>query len=62
MGVVRTTLLVDPKGVVREFWEKVKVAGHAAAVLEKSLEVSKRSLEALKRSGVKILGYNARTI
>ena len=41
MGVVRSTLLVDPEGVVRELWEKVKVAGHAAAVLEKSLEISK---------------------
>jgi peroxiredoxin Q/BCP len=41
MGVVRTTLLVDPEGIVRELWEKVKVTGHAAAVLEKSLEISK---------------------
>ncbi|MDR2179819.1 MAG: peroxiredoxin [Synergistaceae bacterium] len=39
MGVVRTTLLVDPKGVVRELWEKVKVTGHAAAVLKRLLEV-----------------------
>lgn len=34
MGVERTTLLIDGKGVVREVWPKVKVAGHAAAVLE----------------------------
>ena len=33
MGVERTTLLIDAKGVVREIWPKVKVAGHAAAVL-----------------------------
>lgn len=33
MGVERTTFLIDAKGVVREIWPKVKVAGHAAAVL-----------------------------
>ncbi|MDR1978733.1 MAG: peroxiredoxin [Synergistaceae bacterium] len=38
MGVARTTLLVDPEGVVRELWEKVKVTGHAAAVLEKLIQ------------------------
>jgi peroxiredoxin Q/BCP len=38
MGVARTTLLVDPKGIVQDLWEKVKVTGHAAAVLEKLLE------------------------
>jgi peroxiredoxin Q/BCP len=34
-GVVRTTVLVDPEGIVRHVWEKVKVAGHAAAVQER---------------------------
>lgn len=34
MGVERTTFLIDGKGVIREIWSKVKVAGHAAAVLE----------------------------
>jgi thioredoxin-dependent peroxiredoxin len=33
MGVERTTYLIDDKGVVRQVWEKVKVPGHAAAVL-----------------------------
>jgi thioredoxin-dependent peroxiredoxin len=33
MGVERTTFLIDGKGVIREIWPKVKVAGHAAAVL-----------------------------
>jgi thioredoxin-dependent peroxiredoxin len=33
MGVERTTYLIDGKGIVREVWEKVKVPGHAAAVL-----------------------------
>ncbi len=34
MGVERTTFLIDGKGAIREIWSKVKVPGHAAAVLE----------------------------
>ncbi|MDE2363100.1 MAG: peroxiredoxin [Hyphomicrobiales bacterium] len=34
MGVERTTFLIDGKGVIREIWPKVKVVGHAKAVLE----------------------------
>ena len=34
MGVERTTFLIDGKGIVRQIWEKVKVPGHAKAVLE----------------------------
>ncbi|MGK0673088.1 MAG: peroxiredoxin [Halothiobacillaceae bacterium] len=33
LGVERSTFLIDPQGVVRLEWRKVKVAGHAAAVL-----------------------------
>jgi peroxiredoxin Q/BCP len=33
MGVERSTFLIDAKGVVREAWRKVKVDGHADAVL-----------------------------
>ncbi len=33
MGVVRTTFLLDPKGKIVERWDKVKVPGHADAVL-----------------------------
>jgi peroxiredoxin len=33
MGMERATFLVDAKGVIREIWHKVKVAGHAEAVL-----------------------------
>lgn len=33
MGMVRTTYLVDSHGVIVQVWNKVKVAGHAAAVL-----------------------------
>ncbi|HEX4159670.1 MAG TPA: peroxiredoxin [Rhizomicrobium sp.] len=34
MGMERATFLVDEKGKIREVWRKVKVPGHAAAVLE----------------------------
>ncbi|MSP91855.1 MAG: thioredoxin-dependent thiol peroxidase [Myxococcales bacterium] len=32
MGIERATFLIDPQGVVRQIWRKVKVAGHAAKV------------------------------
>ena len=34
MGIERATFLIDAKGVVRQEWRKVKVTGHADAVLE----------------------------
>jgi len=34
MGIERTTVLIDREGVVRQVWRKVKVPGHAEAVLE----------------------------
>lgn len=34
LGVVRSTFLVDPDGVLRAEWRGVKVPGHAEAVLE----------------------------
>lgn len=34
MGIERTTVLIDADGVVRQVWPKVKVPGHAEAVLE----------------------------
>ncbi len=34
MGIVRSTFLIDKAGVLREHWDKVKVKGHAAEVLE----------------------------
>jgi peroxiredoxin Q/BCP len=34
MGMVRTTYLVDGAGKIARVWDKVKVKGHAAAVLE----------------------------
>jgi peroxiredoxin Q/BCP len=33
MGIVRTTYLIGPDGKVVERWDKVKVDGHAAAVV-----------------------------
>jgi hypothetical protein len=33
LGVVRTTYLIDEKGVVHRRWDRVKVAGHAPDVL-----------------------------
>jgi peroxiredoxin Q/BCP len=33
MGVERSTFVIDTKGVLRHEWRKVKVKGHAAAVL-----------------------------
>ena len=33
MGIERTTFLVDAKGKIRQIWQKVKIPGHAEAVL-----------------------------
>ena len=34
MGMVRTTYLIDAQGKIAKVWDKVKVKGHAQAVLE----------------------------
>ena len=34
MGIVRSTFLIDKEGVLRQHWDKVRVKGHAAEVLE----------------------------
>ncbi|MBC7102879.1 MAG: peroxiredoxin [Parvibaculum sp.] len=39
MGINRTTVLIDEKGVVRKVWPKVKVAGHAEEVLAAAKEI-----------------------
>lgn len=36
MGIQRATFLIDETGVIQEVWPKVKVKGHAEAVLEKA--------------------------
>jgi thioredoxin-dependent peroxiredoxin len=40
MGVIRSTVLIDPKGVVAYHWPTVKAAGHADQVREKLAELS----------------------
>ena len=32
-GIIRSTFLVDPKGVIRHLWPKVSVKGHVEAVV-----------------------------
>ncbi len=39
MGIVRSTFIIDPDGIVREKWEKVRVKGHVEAVKEKLTEL-----------------------
>ena len=41
-GIIRSTLLVDPQGVVRHAWPKVSVKGHVMAVLAKLEELQGR--------------------
>ncbi|MGB4860075.1 MAG: peroxiredoxin [Dokdonella sp.] len=38
IGVVRSTFLIDPEGVLVESWRKVTVPGHAEAVLARLAE------------------------
>ena len=33
-GILRSTFLVDPKGVIRHVWPKVSVKGHVQEVLD----------------------------
>ncbi len=42
MGVERSTLLVDPEGVVRRVFRNVTVEGHAEKVLEALRELQKK--------------------
>jgi peroxiredoxin Q/BCP len=41
MGVVRSTFLIDPDGVIRAKWEKVRVKGHVEEVLKTLKEMIK---------------------
>jgi peroxiredoxin Q/BCP len=41
MGVIRSTLIIDPQGKVAFHWPKVSAKGHAAAVAEKLKELRK---------------------
>lgn len=35
MGIVRSTFIINPEGMIKAFWEKVKVKDHAKEVGEK---------------------------
>jgi thioredoxin-dependent peroxiredoxin len=39
MGVERSTVLIDGKGKIAKIWRKVKVPGHAEAVLKAAQEI-----------------------
>lgn len=39
MGVIRSTVIIDPKGKVAHHWATVKAAGHADAVKQKLKEL-----------------------
>jgi peroxiredoxin Q/BCP len=41
MGVIRSTVLIDPRGKVAFHWPNVKAAGHAEQVREKLAELRK---------------------
>lgn len=38
-GIERSTFIIDPEGVVRHVWRKVRVKGHVEAVMEKLQEL-----------------------
>ena len=39
IGVIRSTVLIDPEGKVAHHWPRVKAAGHAEQVREKLEEL-----------------------
>ncbi len=39
MGIVRSTFIIDPEGIVQALWPKVKVKGHVLEVKEKLKEL-----------------------
>lgn len=39
MGVIRSTILIDPKGIIRFRWDKVKVNGHVESVVRTLAEL-----------------------
>ncbi|MFA6136794.1 MAG: thioredoxin-dependent thiol peroxidase [Sulfurimonas sp.] len=39
MGIVRTTLIIDPNGVIKALWKSVKVKGHVEIVKEELARV-----------------------
>jgi len=43
MGIVRSTFIIDPEGIIQAKWEKVRVKGHVEAVKEKLHELQQRA-------------------
>jgi len=43
MGIVRTTLIIDPDGIIKALFEKVRVKEHVAKVQEKLQELQKEN-------------------
>jgi len=41
MGIVRTTLIIDPEGVIQEIWSNVRVKEHVAKVQARLAELQK---------------------
>ena len=39
-GVIRSTVLIDPKGKVKKHWKRVKAKGHAEQVRKVLLELN----------------------
>jgi peroxiredoxin Q/BCP len=39
MGIVRTTLIIDPQGTIKAIWKSVKVKEHAKEVMKKLQEL-----------------------
>jgi peroxiredoxin Q/BCP len=39
MGIVRSTFIIDPNGIIQAVWEKVRVKGHVEEVKEKLKEL-----------------------
>ena len=44
-GVIRSSVIIDPKGFVRFIWPKAKAKGHAQEVLDKLQELLKAAGE-----------------
>jgi peroxiredoxin Q/BCP len=40
-GIIRSTFLVDPKGIIRHVWPKVSVKGHVQEVLDELEKLSR---------------------
>lgn len=42
-GVIRSTVLVDPAGMISRYWPRVRARGHAAEVLSALLEIQAKA-------------------